>query len=126
MREFYVDRTYVEKGKEPWCRLRLTHDRKMAKICANKNWFRKNGVWFCKDEIQVKNHIAVERLTEKFGSNELTPHGMVNVQLNGQWLTPERGAPVRVVVPEGYGFKSIKWLSHVYLSNLAHANDTRS
>lgn len=35
---------------------------------------------------KVKNHIAVERLTEKFGSNELTPHGMVNLQLNGKWL----------------------------------------
>ncbi len=45
-------------------------------------------------------------------------------KLNGQWLTPERGGPVRMVVPEAYGFKSIKWLSHVFLSNLAHANDT--
>lgn len=35
---------------------------------------------------KVKNHIAVERLTEKFGTNELTPHGMVNVQLEGKWL----------------------------------------
>lgn len=35
---------------------------------------------------KVKNHIAVERLTEKFGTNELTPHGMVNVFLNGKWL----------------------------------------
>ena len=35
---------------------------------------------------KVKNHIAVERLTEKFGSNELTPHGMVNVYLNDTWL----------------------------------------
>ncbi|MGH1387099.1 transglutaminase-like domain-containing protein [Kordia sp.] len=35
---------------------------------------------------KVKNHIAVERLTEKFGSNELTPHGMVNVFLNEKWL----------------------------------------
>jgi len=34
----------------------------------------------------VQNHIAVERLTEKFGSNVLTPHGMVNVYLNNQWL----------------------------------------
>lgn len=45
-------------------------------------------------------------------------------KLNGQWLTPERGGPVRVVVPEAYGFKSIKWLSHLFLSNLATANDT--
>lgn len=35
---------------------------------------------------KVKNHIAVERLTEKFGSNELTPHGMVNVNLDNRWL----------------------------------------
>ena len=45
-------------------------------------------------------------------------------KLNGQWLTQERGGPVRIVVPEGYGFKSIKWLSHVLLSNISHANDT--
>jgi DMSO/TMAO reductase YedYZ molybdopterin-dependent catalytic subunit len=45
-------------------------------------------------------------------------------KLNGQWLTPERGAPVRVVVPEAYGFKNIKWLSHLVLSNLWYANDT--
>ncbi|WP_103068609.1 transglutaminase-like domain-containing protein [Aquimarina sediminis] len=35
---------------------------------------------------KVKNHIAVERLIEKFGTNELTPHGMVNVFLEGKWL----------------------------------------
>ncbi len=35
---------------------------------------------------KVKNHIAVERLMEKFGSNELTPHGMVNVFIEGKWL----------------------------------------
>jgi DMSO/TMAO reductase YedYZ molybdopterin-dependent catalytic subunit len=45
-------------------------------------------------------------------------------KLNGQWLTPERGGPVRVVVPEAYGFKSIKWLTTLVLSNLSHANDT--
>jgi DMSO/TMAO reductase YedYZ molybdopterin-dependent catalytic subunit len=45
-------------------------------------------------------------------------------KLNGDWLSPQRGGPVRVVVPEGYGFKSVKWLTHVVLSNIAHANDT--
>ena len=45
-------------------------------------------------------------------------------KLNGQWLSPERGGPVRIIVPEGYGFKSIKWLTHVVLTNLPHANDT--
>lgn len=35
---------------------------------------------------KVKNHIGVERLIEKFGSNELTPHGMVNAFINDKWL----------------------------------------
>jgi DMSO/TMAO reductase YedYZ molybdopterin-dependent catalytic subunit len=45
-------------------------------------------------------------------------------KLNGEWLSPERGAPVRVLVPEHYGFKSVKWLTTIALSNLASANDT--
>lgn len=45
-------------------------------------------------------------------------------KLNGQWLSAERGGPVRVVVPEAYGFKSIKWLTHIVLTNLGYANDT--
>ena len=45
-------------------------------------------------------------------------------KLNGQWLDPKRGGPVRMVVPEGYGFKNVKWLTHVVLTNLAAANDT--
>jgi transglutaminase-like putative cysteine protease len=35
---------------------------------------------------KVINHIGVERLTEKFGSNELTPHGMVDAYINNKWL----------------------------------------
>ncbi|WP_036156222.1 transglutaminase-like domain-containing protein [Maribacter forsetii] len=35
---------------------------------------------------KVKNHIGVERLIEKFGSNELTPHGMVDAYINDKWL----------------------------------------
>ncbi len=45
-------------------------------------------------------------------------------KLNGAWLDSERGGPVRIVVPEDYGFKSVKWISHLYLTNLATANDT--
>lgn len=45
-------------------------------------------------------------------------------KLNGEWLDQERGGPVRIVVPEAYGFKSIKWLSNLVLTNLWYANDT--
>lgn len=45
-------------------------------------------------------------------------------KLNGQWLDPRRGGPVRIVVPEAYGFKNVKWLTTVVLTNLPHAVDT--
>ncbi|MFT5167606.1 MAG: transglutaminase-like putative cysteine protease [Saprospiraceae bacterium] len=35
---------------------------------------------------KVKNHIAVDKLVEKFGTNELSPHGIANVFLNGKWV----------------------------------------
>lgn len=39
---------------------------------------------------KVKNHIATERLEEYLGSNVLTPHGYVEVLLDGTWwkITP--------------------------------------
>jgi len=52
------------------------------------------------------------------------PPVLVCYKLNGDFLTPERGAPVRMLVPEAYGFKSVKWLTHLVLSNLGYANDT--
>jgi len=52
------------------------------------------------------------------------PPVIVCFKLNGQWLDDQRGGPVRMVVPEAYGFKSIKWLTHIVLTNLYHANDT--
>jgi hypothetical protein len=52
------------------------------------------------------------------------PPVIVCYKLNGQWLTSERGGPVRMVVPEAYGFKSVKWLQRIVITNLYHANDT--
>jgi len=45
-------------------------------------------------------------------------------KLNGKWLSPEAGAPVRMVVPDAYGNKSVKWLQRVVLTNNFQANDT--
>lgn len=45
-------------------------------------------------------------------------------KLNGEWLSGKRGGPVRMLVPEAYGFKSVKWLSHVLLTNNPMSNDT--
>lgn len=57
-----------------------------------------------------------------------TPPGHVPVflayRLNGQPLPIERGGPVRMLVPEAYGYKSIKWLNRIVLTNDFRANDT--
>lgn len=45
-------------------------------------------------------------------------------KLNDQWLTPKRGGPVRVIVPEEYGNRSVKWLQRIMLTNSFQANDT--
>jgi DMSO/TMAO reductase YedYZ molybdopterin-dependent catalytic subunit len=45
-------------------------------------------------------------------------------KLNNEWLTPTRGGPVRVIVPEEYGNRSVKWLQRIMLTNSFKANDT--
>ena len=53
---------------------------------------------------------------------ELPP--FVAYRLNGEPLSLQRGGPVRMVVPWAHGFKSIKWLQHIALTNDFKANDT--
>ena len=57
-----------------------------------------------------------------------TPPGalppFVAYRLNGQPIPVVRGGPVRMVVPWAHGFKSIKWLQKIVLTNKYEANDT--
>jgi DMSO/TMAO reductase YedYZ molybdopterin-dependent catalytic subunit len=48
----------------------------------------------------------------------------VAYRLNGEPLSLRRGGPVRLVVPWAHGFKSIKWLQRIVLTNDFRANDT--
>jgi len=68
-----------------------------------------------------RSSLPVGRVLEDYDD---LPPVIACYKLNGDWLTPERGAPVRIVVPEHYGYKSVKWLTHIVLSNIYHANDT--
>ncbi|MES2597989.1 MAG: molybdopterin-dependent oxidoreductase [Verrucomicrobiota bacterium] len=45
-------------------------------------------------------------------------------KLNGEPINLERGGPVRMVVPWAHGFKSIKWLQNIRLTNDYQSNDT--
>lgn len=48
----------------------------------------------------------------------------VAYRLNGQPIPLLRGGPVRMIVPWAHGFKSIKWLQRIVLTNDYKANDT--
>jgi DMSO/TMAO reductase YedYZ molybdopterin-dependent catalytic subunit len=48
----------------------------------------------------------------------------VAYRLNGQPISLLRGGPVRMVIPWAHGFKSIKWLQRITLTNDFKANDT--
>jgi hypothetical protein len=45
-------------------------------------------------------------------------------RLNGEPIPLIRGGPVRMVIPWAYGFKSIKWLQRIVVTNDYKANDT--
>lgn len=49
---------------------------------------------------------------------------LVAYRLNGGAIPLERGGPVRMIIPWSYGFKSIKWLQKITLTNEYRANDT--
>lgn len=49
---------------------------------------------------------------------------MVAYRLNGRPIPLIRGGPVRMIVPWAHGFKSIKWLRRITLTNDYKANDT--
>jgi DMSO/TMAO reductase YedYZ molybdopterin-dependent catalytic subunit len=52
------------------------------------------------------------------------PPPLVAYRLNGQEIPLERGGPVRMLVPWAHGFKSVKWLRTIVLTNDYKANDT--
>lgn len=57
-----------------------------------------------------------------------TPPGdlpaFIAYRLNGQPIPLQRGGPVRMIIPWAHGFKSIKWLQQIVLTNDYRANDT--
>jgi DMSO/TMAO reductase YedYZ molybdopterin-dependent catalytic subunit len=49
---------------------------------------------------------------------------MVAYRHNGELIPPSRGGPVRLILPWAYGFKNIKWLQRIRLTNDTKAIDT--
>ena len=50
----------------------------------------------------------------------MLPDAMLAWEMDGAPLLQEHGAPVRVVIPEMYGYKNVKWVSEVNLVRAGH------
>jgi DMSO/TMAO reductase YedYZ molybdopterin-dependent catalytic subunit len=76
------------------------------------------------------NNDPKQLFQSSLGLNQVldTPPGELPVfvayRLNGQPLSLIRGGPVRMVIPWAHGFKNIKWLQRITLTNDFKANDT--
>lgn len=47
------------------------------------------------------------------------PDAMLAYEMNGQPLSRPHGAPVRVVIPDMYGYKGVKWVERITLGSVA-------
>ena len=47
----------------------------------------------------------------------LHPQTLLCYEMNGQPLSPEHGAPLRMIIPVKYGVKSLKRISTMYFDN---------
>ncbi len=45
------------------------------------------------------------------------PDVLIAWAMNGEWLAPEHGAPLRLIVPGYAGVRSIKWLTHITVAD---------
>ncbi len=98
--------------------------REVLKLCGKMNNVRRIYFWgyHNDDPSQVfKSSVSYTQCMET-APGDLPP--FLAYRLNGQPLSLERGGPVRMVVPWSHGYKSIKWLQHIFVTNDARNNDT--
>ena len=51
----------------------------------------------------------------------LLPDVMLAYEMDGKPLSRPHGAPVRLVIPDMYGYKSVKWVNHIELGTTMQA-----
>jgi DMSO/TMAO reductase YedYZ molybdopterin-dependent catalytic subunit len=98
--------------------------REVLRLCRRLNNVRR--IYFCgyhnNDPMQIfKSSVSYTQAME-------TPPGdppvFLAYRLNGEPISPERGGPVRMLVPWSHGYKSIKWLQHIFVTNDPRNSDT--
>lgn len=96
----------------------------VLRLCGRLSNFRRIYYWgFHNDDPK-----QLFRSSLSYSQAMETPPGelpaFLAYRLNGEPLSLQRGGPVRMIIPWAHGFKSIKWLQHIALTNDYRANDT--
>jgi DMSO/TMAO reductase YedYZ molybdopterin-dependent catalytic subunit len=74
------------------------------------------------DEKQIfRGSLPISRVLEE-APGELPV--IVCYKLNSKYISHANGGPVRLIVPDSYANRSIKWLQKILVTNSYHANDT--
>jgi DMSO/TMAO reductase YedYZ molybdopterin-dependent catalytic subunit len=98
--------------------------RDLLKLCGKIAEVRRVYYWgFHNDQPKqlFQSSMAINQVLDT-PPGEMPP--IIAYKLNGAPIPVERGGPVRMIVPWAHGFKSIKWLQKIVLTNRYDANDT--
>lgn len=98
--------------------------REVLKLCGKMNNVRRIYFWgyHNNDPKQIfKSSVSYTQCMET-APGDLPI--FVAYHVNGQPLSLTRGGPVRMIVPWSHGYKSIKWLQHIFVTNDPRNYDT--
>lgn len=98
--------------------------RNVLNLCGSMRNVRRIAYWgfHNNDPKQMfRSSLSITQALET-APGELPP--FLAYRLNGEPIPLERGGPVRMIIPWAHGFKSIKWLQNIVLTNDYRANDT--
>jgi len=98
--------------------------RAVLRLCGRMNNVRRIYFWGFHNNDPKQIFQSSVSYTQAMETRPGDPPVFLAYRLNGEPVPPERGGPVRMIVPWSHGYKSIKWLQHIFVTNDPRANDT--
>ena len=96
----------------------------LRKFCGPMENVRRINFWGYHNDDPAQKFCSSVSYTECFEPVPGEPPVLLAFELNGWPVSLGRGGPVRMVVPYAHGFKSVKWLTHISLTNDYRVADT--
>lgn len=96
----------------------------LREFCGHPSNCRRINFWGYHNEDDSQKFVSSVSYTECFEPVPGEPPVFLAYALNGEPLPLSRGGPVRMVVPWAHGFKSVKWLTHIEITNDYRVADT--